>query len=78
MSGGERKRPRDQEEEIKKLRAQVEILRKHQRMEKGSETQGEPTRRGSGLEEGCKIEVEEEIDCKNKLGEQRKSLQKQL
>ena len=26
----------------------------------------------------CKMEVEEEIDCKKKLDEQRKSLQKQL
>ena len=34
-SGGEQKTPRDQEEEIKKLRAQVEILSKQQRMEKG-------------------------------------------
>ena len=71
------KRPRNQEEEIKKLRAQVELLRMQQRVEKGPETQGEPTRRGSGLEEDCKMEVEEEIDCKKKLDEQRKSLQKQ-
>ena len=34
-SGGEEKKPRVQEEEIKKLRAQVELLRKQQRMEKG-------------------------------------------
>ena len=40
--------------------------------------QGEPTRRGSGLEEDCQMEVEEETDCKKKLDEQRKSLQNQL
>ena len=72
-SSGEEKRPRYQEEEIEKLRAQVELLRKQQRVEKGPEAQGEPTRRGSGLEEDCKMEVEEEIDCKKKLDEQRKS-----
>ena len=76
-NGGKEKRLRDQEEE-EELRAQVELLRKQQRVEKGPETQGEPTRRGSGLEEYCKMEVEEEIDCKKTLDEQRKSLQKQL
>ena len=76
-NGGEEKRLRDQEEE-EELREQVELLRKQQRVEKGPETQGEPTRRGSGLEEYCKMEVEEEIDRKRKLDEQRKSLQKQL
>ena len=39
---------------------------------------GEPARRGSGLEEGCKMEFEEETDCKKKLEEQQKSLQRQL
>ena len=73
-----RKRPRDQEEEIEKLRAQVELLRKQQSAEKGPEAQGETTRRGRGLEEDCKMEVEEEIDCKKKLDEWRKRMQKQL
>ena len=70
-------RARGQEEETKKLRAQVELLRKQQRVEKGLEAQGEPTRRGRGLEEDCKMEVDEEVDCKKKLDEQRRSLQKQ-
>ena len=70
--GGEERKARDQEEEIKKLRAQLELLRKQQKMDKGSETQGEPTRRGSGLEEDCKMEVAEEIDSKKKFDEQKK------
>ena len=63
---------------IKKLRAQVELLSKQQSAWKGQEAQGVPTRRGSGLEEDCKMEVEEETDNKKKLDEQKKSLQKQL
>ena len=47
-------------------------------MEKGPETQREPTKRGSGLEEDCQMEVEEETECKKKLDERRESLQKQL
>ena len=54
-SGGEDRRPRDQEEELKKLRAQVELLSKQQSGWKGQATQGVPTRRGSGLEEDCKV-----------------------
>ena len=54
------------------------LLRKQQRVEKGPEAQEEPTRGGSGLEEDCKMEFEEDIDCKKKLDERRKSLQKQL
>ena len=42
---------------------------KQQRMEKGLEMQGEPRRRGSGLEEGCRMDVEEETDCKKELHE---------
>ena len=76
--GGEEKRPRDQEDEIKKLRAQVELLRKQQRVEKGLGSQGDPTGRGRGLGEDCEMEVEEEIDCKKKLDEQRKSLHKMV
>ena len=56
--GGEERKPSDQEDELKKLRAQVELLSKQLRVGKGPETQGEPTRRGSGLEEDCQIEVE--------------------
>ena len=41
------------------------------------ETQAEPTR-GSGLEEDCKREVEQETDSKRKLDEQKKCLQRQV
>ena len=74
-SGGEERRPGDQEEELKRLRAQVE---KQQSAWKRQEAQGVPTRRGSGLEDDCKMEVEEETDCKKKLDEQKKSLHRQL
>ena len=77
-SGGEERKPSDQEEELKKLHAHVELLSKQQRVEKGPETEGELARRGSGLEEGCLMEVEEETDCKKKLDERKKSLQRQL
>ena len=63
---------RDQEEELKKLRAQVELLSKQQRVEKGTETQGEPTRRESGLKEDCQMEVEEAKDCKKNWMSRRK------
>ena len=56
-SGGEERKTSDQEEEVKKLRAKVELLSKQQGACEGQETQGEPTRRGSGLEEDCKMEV---------------------
>ena len=42
------------------------------------DAQGAPTLRGSGLEEDCKMEVEVETDCKKKLNEHKKSLQRQL
>ena len=54
-----------------KLRAQVELLGKQQG------ARGALARSGSGLEEDCKMEVEE-TDCKKKLDEQKKSLQRQL
>ena len=54
-SGGGERRPSDQEEELKKLRAQVELLSKQQSAWKGQEAEGVPMRRGSGLEEDCKI-----------------------
>ena len=65
-SGGEEKRSRDQEEEIKQLRGE------------GAGGAGRADERRSGLEEDCKMECEEDIDCKKKLDERRKSLQKQL
>ena len=46
-------------------------------MEKRQEVQGEPARE-SGLEDDWKMEVDEEIDSKKKLDEQRKRLQKQV
>ena len=65
------------QEEIKRLRAQVE-LPKQQGTGKSPEEPREPARRGSGLEEGCKMEFDEETDCKNKLEEQKTSRQRQL
>ena len=50
-----REKPRDQEEEIEKLCAQVEQLRKLQRVEKGHGAQGDSTKRESGLEEDLNI-----------------------
>ena len=46
-----------EQEEMKRLRAQVELLSKQQGTEKSPEEPGEPARRGSGLEEGCRLEV---------------------
>ena len=63
--------------DIQGLRAQVELLSKPQGVWPDQDARG-PRRRGSGLEEDCKIEVEEETDCKNKLNERKKSLQRQL
>ena len=65
-------------EDSHQLRAPVELLSKQQSAWEGQETQGVPTRRGSGLKEDCKMEVEEETDCKKKLDEQNSSLQRQL
>ena len=76
--GGEEGKFGDQEEELRKLRAQVELLSKQQSVGKGPEMQGEPTRRGSGPEEDCQTVVEEETDYENKLDEQKQSLQRQL
>ena len=45
---------------------------------KSPEEPGEPARRGSGLEDGCKMEFDEETDCKKKLEERKKSLRRQL
>ena len=67
-SGGEERKLSDQEEDHKKLRAHVELLSMQQRVWMGPETQGEPTRSGSGLEEDCQME---ETDCKKKLDEQK-------
>ena len=58
VAGEERKS--QEQEEIKRLRAQVELLSKQQGTEKSPEEPCEPARRGSGLEEGCKMEVVEE------------------
>ena len=70
-SGGEEKKSRDWEAEIKELRAQVEQLRRQQRGVAGPEGQGDPTRRESGLEEDWNMDVEEEVENNKKLDEQR-------
>ena len=70
--------PRDQDMDIKKLRAQVEQLQRQQGVDKVQGVQGESTRRESGLEEDWNMEVAEEVDNKKNLDEQRKRLQKQL
>ena len=57
------------------MRAQVVVLSKQQGAGKSPEEPGEPARRGSGLDEGCKMEFDEETDCKKKLEEQKKGLQ---
>ena len=62
---------------MSQLRAQVEQLRRQQKVGEGA-GQGESARRESGLEEDWKMEVDEEVDSKKKLDEQRKRLQKQL
>ena len=77
-SGGEGKKPQEQDAVIKELRAQVEQLRRQQRVENGQGDQGDSTRRESGLEEDWNMEVDEEVDDKKKLDEQRRTLQKQL
>ena len=74
-SEGEEWKSQDQQEKIKRLRAQGELLSKQQGTGKSLEKPGEPSRRGSGLEEGCKMEIEEATDCKKKLEEEKKSLQ---
>ena len=75
-SGQEDEKSKSQEGQIKELREQVEWFRK-QRGEAGQEGQSGPTRRGSGLEEDWRMEVEEEFDNgenKRKLDEHRKRL----
>ena len=67
-----------EQEEIKWLRAQVELLSKQQGTGKSPEELGEPARRGSGLEEGCKMDRDEDTDCKKMLEQQKKRLQRQL
>ena len=59
------------------MRAQVEQFRRQQRVEKGHGVQGGSTRRESGLEEDWNMEVDEEVDDRKKLDEQRRRLQKQ-
>ena len=63
-SGGEGKKPRDQDVE-------VEQLRRQQRVEKEQGVQGDSTRRESGLEEDWNMEVDEEVGNEKKLDEQR-------
>ena len=60
------------------MRAQVELLSKQQGAGKSREEPGELARTGSGLEEGCKMEFDEETEYKKQLDEQKNSLQRQL
>ena len=69
-SGGEEGKSQDQDEEIEKLRAHVELLRKQQRVGKRPEVQGEPTRRGSDVDEGCRMEIEKGTASLKLLGAQ--------
>ena len=58
--------PRVQDAEIKELRAQVEQLRRQQRVKKEQGGQGDPTRRECGLEEYWNMEKQlREIEKKN-------------
>ena len=66
----EKKKSREQDAEIEE--AQVEQLRRQQRVETGQEGQGDSTR------EDWNIEVQEEGENKKKLDEQRRRLQKQI
>ena len=71
-SGREEWRPQGQQEEI---RAQVDLHSKQQGAGKSPEEPIEPARSGSDLDEGCRMEVEEEVQSKKKLDEQRRILQ---
>ena len=74
-SGAEEWKSQEQEE-IKRLRAQVELLSRQHGAEQSPQEPRELARRGSGLE-GCRMEFEEETEYKKKLDEQKKSLQRQ-
>ena len=77
-SAGEEWRPQGQKEEIKKLRAQVELLSEQQGAGKSLEEPSELAWRGSDLDEGCWMEVEEEVQSQNKLDEDIRNLQRQM
>ena len=76
-SGGEEWNSQEQEE-IKRLRAQVELLSRQQGARKSPEEPGQPARRGSGLEEGCRMEFEEETETRKSWMSKKKSLQRQV
>ena len=59
------------------FRSQVERHRR-QRGEAEQDGPSDPVRRESGLEEDCGMEVEDEVERRKKLDEQRKRLQRQL
>ena len=76
-SGEEDKKAKSQEAEMKALHAQIE----HRRNQNGGDAQGRqglPSRRESGMEEEWRMDVEDEIESRKKLDEQRKKLQKDL
>ena len=76
-SGREEWRPRGHQKEIKKLRAQFELHSK-QGAGKSPEEPSEPARIGCGMDEGCRMEVEEEMQSRKKLDEQRRNMQRQM
>ena len=76
-SGGEEWKSQEHEE-IKRLRARIELLSKQQGAGKSLEKLGEPARRRSGLEEGCRIQFADDTEYKKKLDEEKKSLQGQV
>ena len=77
-SGGESKRPRDPEAEIRDLREQIEQLKRHKSVEKRQGALCEPAGGESGLEKDGKMEIDEEVDRKKMLDQRKKELQKQL
>ena len=77
-SNGREEWKSQEQEEIKRLRAQIDLLSKQQGAGKSLEELGEPARSGSGLEEGSRVEFEEETEFNKKLDEQKKSLQRQM
>ena len=74
-SGEEDRKSKSQEAEIKELRVKVE----HHEKTEWRRSPGRPSlRRESGMEEEWGLDVEDEIESRKKLDEQRKKLQKDL
>ena len=75
-SGGEDRWSGGQEEELKKLRAQVALPRQQHGVWDGQDAQGALTRGGSGLDEDSKMGGRDGLQ--EKVYQQKKSLQRQL